>query len=120
MNVCKRDPQEWMFRSHKGFLSEGEHLKDVLKGDWQTVQALGTTHIELANHIKAIISAASVFVLPINLILMWLVLIWPVEQKKLVHCCTFPYDAKLLPQNTLRFGGLATIVSFLCNCFFFF
>ncbi len=55
-----------MFRSHKGFLSEGEHFKDVLKSDWKTVQALGTTHIELANHIKAIIAAASVFVLPIQ------------------------------------------------------
>lgn len=41
-----------------GFLGENESFKEVLKQDWLTVQKLGTTHIELAEHLKCIINVA--------------------------------------------------------------
>lgn len=37
-----------------GFMGPTESFKDVLQKDWRTVQALGTTHIELAAHLKEI------------------------------------------------------------------
>jgi O-acetyl-ADP-ribose deacetylase (regulator of RNase III) len=41
-------------QSECGFLGKNEKLKDVLKADWHTVEALGTTHTELADEITAI------------------------------------------------------------------
>ena len=41
--------------STDGFLADNENLIDVLKADWQTVAQLGLTHIELANHLSAIL-----------------------------------------------------------------
>ena len=44
--------------SGTGFLNRTENLKDVLQQDWKTVDAIGTSHIELANHLEAIWNAA--------------------------------------------------------------
>lgn len=40
--------------SYSGFLGANESFKKVIKTDWETVYSMGTTHIELATHIKAI------------------------------------------------------------------
>lgn len=40
--------------SYSGFLGANESFKEVIKTDWKTVYSMGTTHIELATHIKAI------------------------------------------------------------------
>lgn len=37
-----------------GFLGREDSLLEVLQKDWKTVDALGTTHIELADHLKSI------------------------------------------------------------------
>ncbi|MDP1835938.1 MAG: hypothetical protein Q8K75_08430 [Chlamydiales bacterium] len=44
--------------AHSGFLGASENLKDILQKDWKTVSALGTTHIEIANHLEAIFEKA--------------------------------------------------------------
>lgn len=41
-------------RSLCGFLGENESCKEVLKKDWQTVLSLGTSHMELAAHLKTV------------------------------------------------------------------
>jgi hypothetical protein len=37
-----------------GFIGQNETLKQILQQDWRTVQLLGTTHIELAAHLRNI------------------------------------------------------------------
>jgi hypothetical protein len=49
-----------MYRSHTGFLSEGESLKAVLHQDWELVERLGTTHLHLAAHLHALLTLAKV------------------------------------------------------------
>jgi hypothetical protein len=49
-----------MYRSHTGFLSAGESLKAVLRQDWELVKQLGTTHIHLASHLRALLTLAKV------------------------------------------------------------
>ena len=44
-------PGKW---ASSGFLGKEESLLNVLQKDWKTVNALGTTHIELADHLKSI------------------------------------------------------------------
>lgn len=44
-------PEAW---SDSGFLGKNDNLIEVMKKDWQTVDKLGITHIELADHIKTI------------------------------------------------------------------
>ena len=44
-------PGKW---ASSGFLSKEDSLLGVLKKDWKTVSALGTTHIELADHLESI------------------------------------------------------------------
>lgn len=44
-------PHAW---SDSGFIGMNEDLLDVLQKDWKTVEDLGTTHIEIANHLKSI------------------------------------------------------------------
>lgn len=41
-----------------GFLGADESFKEVLKTDWQTVAKLGTTHCELAAHLRNIVEMA--------------------------------------------------------------
>eukprot|EP01104_Vermistella_antarctica_P020999 TRINITY_DN924_c0_g1_i1.p1 TRINITY_DN924_c0_g1~~TRINITY_DN924_c0_g1_i1.p1 ORF type:complete len:329 (+),score=51.10 TRINITY_DN924_c0_g1_i1:410-1396(+) len=50
-----KDPDGWRSRSWSGFLGEKESLRGLLESDWDTVRGLGTTHIELASHLKAIL-----------------------------------------------------------------
>ena len=42
--------------AESGFLGPTEKLQDVLKNDNDTVNQLGTTYIELASHLKKIVS----------------------------------------------------------------
>ena len=44
-------PGAW---ANSGFLGKKESLLTRLQGDWEIVEALGTTHIELADHLAAI------------------------------------------------------------------
>jgi len=54
-----KDPLEWQYRSHSGFLGPGESLKGVLMQDWELVtQRLGTTHLQLAAHLRALLTLA--------------------------------------------------------------
>jgi hypothetical protein len=49
-----------MYRSHTGFLGEGERLKAVLHQDWELVERLGTTHLHLAAHLRALLALVKV------------------------------------------------------------
>ncbi len=40
--------------SEDGFLGTNDRFKDVLRKDWETVEALGTTHLELSVHLSNI------------------------------------------------------------------
>ncbi len=44
--------------SYAGFIGENENFKEVLKKDWETVEKLNVTHLELADHLANIISIA--------------------------------------------------------------
>ena len=48
-------PNNW---SDIGFIGKEDNLLDILQKDWKTVDALGTTHIELADHLKSIYDKA--------------------------------------------------------------
>jgi len=50
------DP-DWQYRSFDGFLAPDESFKDVIKHDWGAVEVLGTSHSELAQQLRNIISA---------------------------------------------------------------
>jgi len=50
-----QDKEFWRCRSFNGFLDEGQSIKDCLLCDWNLVTRLGTTHLCLVNHLKAII-----------------------------------------------------------------
>lgn len=47
-------PYSW---ATTGFLGQKDGLVEVMKKDWKTVEKLGTTHIELANHLESIWSS---------------------------------------------------------------
>jgi len=49
-------PGEW---ANTGFIGKEDNLLDVLQKDWKTVGALGTTHIEIADHLQAIWNISS-------------------------------------------------------------
>ena len=56
---CRREcgylpPSE--IRSYSGFIAANESLRAVIESDWELVHSLGTTHVELAGHLAAILS----------------------------------------------------------------
>jgi len=53
-----QDAKCWKCRSFNGFLNNNQTFKECLIQDWETVYALGTTHVILANHLRAILSQA--------------------------------------------------------------
>lgn len=48
-------PNAW---SSVGFIGKDDSLLDVLQKDWKIVDALGTTHVELADHLESIYDIA--------------------------------------------------------------
>lgn len=50
------DPTSWRFRCGDGFLGVHESFKGVLKHDWETVAALGTSHQQIAHHLRQVIA----------------------------------------------------------------
>ncbi len=47
--------------SQSGFLGKDESLIEVLQQDWDTVEKLGTSHVELAAHLRNILDLAKTF-----------------------------------------------------------
>src|SRR4051812_465800 len=54
--------------AESGFLGACEWFKDVLRGDWDTVQALGMTHNQLAVQLDKIWKACEKNKLPVTLL----------------------------------------------------
>lgn len=44
--------------SYSGFIGAEENIKEVMRKDWETVEKLGVTHVEIAAHLTNIISLA--------------------------------------------------------------
>jgi hypothetical protein len=53
------EPGAGPHQAQGGWISDGMAIKDLLEKDWNTVKALGTTHLELAAHLDAIWSLAN-------------------------------------------------------------
>jgi len=81
------EPGAGPHQAQGGWISDATAIKDVLKKDWDTVKALGTTHFEIAAHLDAIWSLAS-----------------PCDFKNPKQ--EIDYDPSKLPQNTLDSTGL--------------